>query len=172
MGIRSLARLRGAIRTTAHSDEDDSTRQPEQGATAVEFAMLAPVLFLLLFGIIVFGFLFAQNLALSNAARQAARYAVVDNSNRTCGDVVTEAVNSAQPLVTLPSAGVTVKRGSTAAGATNVCSSAATKPCAGSAATDNIYVTVAFDANVMLPVPGLGNTKRLTADGVFRCEFS
>ena len=134
--------------------------------------MLAPLLFLLLFGIIVFAFLFAQNLALGNAARQAARYAVVDNSNRTCADVVTEAVNASKPLVGLPPANVTVKRGTTASGASNICASSTTKPCASSGATDNIYVTLAFDANVMLPIPGMGSTKRLTADGVFRCEFS
>ncbi|WP_083707095.1 TadE/TadG family type IV pilus assembly protein [Intrasporangium flavum] len=172
MGFISLACLQGAKSTTAGTDRGGSARRRDKGATAVEFAMLAPVLFLLLFAIVVFGLLFAQNLALSNAARQAARYAVVDNINRTCADVTSEAVNSARPLVVLPSANVTVRRGTTSAGATNVCGSSSTKPCTGSGATDNIYVTVAYDANVMLPIPGMGNTKRLTADGVFRCEFS
>ncbi|GAA2747923.1 hypothetical protein GCM10009868_39330 [Terrabacter aerolatus] len=138
----------------------------------MEFALLAPVLFLLLFGIIVFGLLFAQNLALSNAARQASRYAVVNNSNRTCSDVVSQALDSAQPLVTLTAGAVTVTRGATSSAATNACGTSTAKPCTGSQPTDNIYVTLTYDANVLLPVPGMGNTKRLIGQGVFRCEFS
>ena len=49
-------------------------RKNEGGAAALEFALVMPLLFLLLFGIIAFGVVFAQNLALSNAAREAARF--------------------------------------------------------------------------------------------------
>lgn len=145
-------------------------RRREQGASAVEFALVMPILFLLLFGIIAFGFLFAQNLALSNSARQAARFGVVNN--RTCADLVAEAQNSSAPLVTLPASGVVVRRGATSAAATSVCGVSTTKPCVGSAATDNVYVTLTFTANVMAPVPFLGSTRSLKGEGVFRCEFS
>jgi len=148
-------------------------RRREDGASAVEFALLAPLLLLLLFGIIAFGLLFAQALALGNSAGQAARYGVVNNSiPRTCADVVTEARNSAAPLVLLPAAGVTITRGSSSTTATGVCGTPTNKPCTGSQPTDNIYVTLTFDADVLVPIPGMGSTKRLTGLGVFRCEFS
>jgi Flp pilus assembly protein TadG len=49
----------------------------ERGQTLVEFALLAPLLFIILFGIIQFGFLFGGQIGLTNAAREAARYAAV-----------------------------------------------------------------------------------------------
>jgi Flp pilus assembly pilin Flp len=49
----------------------------EDGAAAVEFALLLPLLVLLLFGIIEFGFAFSTRIQATNAAREAARLAVV-----------------------------------------------------------------------------------------------
>ena len=46
-------------------------RGRDDGASAVEFALVLPLLIILLFGIISFGIVFAQKLALGNAARQA-----------------------------------------------------------------------------------------------------
>lgn len=50
----------------------------ERGASLVEFALIAPLLFLLLFGIIEFAWLFAQNLDVKHGAREGARLAAVD----------------------------------------------------------------------------------------------
>ncbi len=50
-------------------------RHATQGQALVEFALIAPLLFLLLFGIIQFGFLLAGQVGMTNAAREAARYA-------------------------------------------------------------------------------------------------
>jgi Flp pilus assembly protein TadG len=49
----------------------------DRGAAAVEFALVAPVLFLLLFGTIQYGFLFFQMQAASSTARNVARWAAV-----------------------------------------------------------------------------------------------
>ncbi|MGZ4664499.1 MAG: hypothetical protein ACXV5Q_05465 [Frankiaceae bacterium] len=126
---------------------------------------------MLVFAIISFGFLFAQSLALSNSARQAARYGVVQD--RTCTDVITTAIEAAKPTVTLLTSDVVVKRGQTLASASSICGSGTTKPCAGSAATDNIYVSVSYSARVLIPViPGMGSTTNLSGTGVFRCEWS
>jgi len=46
----------------------------------VEFALVAPILLMLLFGIIDFGLYFYNDLQLTQAARDAARYASVNNS--------------------------------------------------------------------------------------------
>ena len=56
-------------------------RRDESGATAVEFALVLPLLFLVLFGIIDFGWAFGQNLDLKHAAREGARLAVVNGSS-------------------------------------------------------------------------------------------
>lgn len=50
----------------------------DQGASLVEFAMLAPLLLLLLIGIVEFGWLFAQNLDVRHGAREGARLAAVN----------------------------------------------------------------------------------------------
>ena len=50
----------------------------DRGASAVEFGIIAPVLFLVLFGIIDFGWAFSQNLDVKHAAREGARLAAVN----------------------------------------------------------------------------------------------
>jgi hypothetical protein len=54
-------------------------RSNERGASAVEFALVVPVLFLLLFGMIDYGLLFNNSLALRQGIREAAREGVVRN---------------------------------------------------------------------------------------------
>jgi Flp pilus assembly pilin Flp len=49
----------------------------EDGAAAVEFALLLPLLVLLLFGLIQFGLAFNTRIQATNAAREGARMAVV-----------------------------------------------------------------------------------------------
>lgn len=48
------------------------------GASLVEFAIVAPILILLLFGIIEFAWLFASNLDVRQGAREAVRVAATD----------------------------------------------------------------------------------------------
>jgi Flp pilus assembly protein TadG len=143
-------------------------RRHERGAAAVEFALVMPILLLIVFGIIDFGYLYGQKLALNNAARQSARYAAVEN--RTCNDVTQQAVDASAPTITLPASNVTIKRTSLA----TPCGTPTTDlPCKGSADQDNVSVTLTYDAPVLVPVvPGLGTHKVLAATGVFRCEFS
>ncbi len=49
------------------------------GASAVEFALIAPLLFLLVFGIIDYGFWFSDSLSTRQGVREAARQGVVAN---------------------------------------------------------------------------------------------
>jgi Flp pilus assembly protein TadG len=53
-------------------------RDGEKGASLVEFAVVLPLLILLVFGIMESGWLFAQQVEIRNAAREGARLAVVD----------------------------------------------------------------------------------------------
>ena len=60
-------------------------QRDQDGAAAVEFALLLPLLVLLLFGIIEFGLAFNTRIQATNAAREGARMAVVGIDN--WGDV-------------------------------------------------------------------------------------
>lgn len=70
-------------------------RGGERGASLVEFAILAPLLIVLLLGIVEFGWGIAQQLDLRHKAREALRVAVVDGTvaeirNRVCSDDIVD----------------------------------------------------------------------------------
>ena len=67
------------------------SRSAERGASAVEMAMVAPFLLILLLGIIEFGFVFGQYNEVRHAAREGARYAAVGNPDRTGDGNITSA---------------------------------------------------------------------------------
>lgn len=52
----------------------------EDGQAVVEFAIIAPILLLILCGIIDFGWLFSAQIATNNCAREGARYASTSSS--------------------------------------------------------------------------------------------
>jgi len=54
----------------------------QNGASAVEFALIMPLLFLLLFGIIEFGLLLFNQHIITNASREGARYGIVVRLDR------------------------------------------------------------------------------------------
>jgi Flp pilus assembly protein TadG len=59
-------------------------RQRRRGQALVEFALVAPVFFLLLFGIIEGGRFIFYYQVLNNATREGARYAIVHGSRSSC----------------------------------------------------------------------------------------
>jgi Flp pilus assembly pilin Flp len=81
-GIRITTKLG----TEGHDEKMRALRRAlthEKGASAVEFALVAPLLFLLIFGIIQFGIAFGSQLAITHAAREGARLAAVGAFNET-----------------------------------------------------------------------------------------
>jgi Flp pilus assembly protein TadG len=75
--------------------EQDTTRKParlrrrclgDRGAASVEFALILPVLLLVLFGIVQFGLLFSVQNQMVNAAREAARAMAVEGATETEGE--------------------------------------------------------------------------------------
>lgn len=54
-------------------------QRPDGGASVVEFGLLAPVLFLILFGIIDYGIWFSDSISARQAVRDGARRGVVEN---------------------------------------------------------------------------------------------
>ena len=55
----------------------------ERGAAAVEFALVVPILLLLVFGIIDYGAVYADSISARNGVREAARQGVVSNFGGT-----------------------------------------------------------------------------------------
>lgn len=162
----------------------------ERGASAVELALVLPVLVLLVGAIIDFGFLFSQQTALNTAARDAARSGVTRSfagDTASCGTVAARArassggsagalgLGDARTVLTV----VNVVSGAVPATTTELCrmsgsaSSGATtaKPCAGTRAGSRLQVVLTHDSKPPFPIPVLG-TMTLTARGDFACEYS
>lgn len=72
----------------------------EEGVAAVEFALILPVLFLILFGVLEFGRVWSQYQLFQGAAREGARCAAVASSSN-CG-VQARINNAAQPYSPSP----------------------------------------------------------------------
>ena len=65
-------------------------KRGEKGASLVEFAMVAPFLILLLFGIIEFAWVFATNLDVKHGAREGARITAVNTPDTGNVDLAAE----------------------------------------------------------------------------------
>jgi Flp pilus assembly protein TadG len=131
-------------------------RRSEAGASAVEFALVAPILIMLVFGVISFGMIFGQQLG------------------RTCAQVIGAARDAANTIgMSGSNVTVTVTRGASAAAAAsnNVCTVTTANPCKTSAVGDSLFVKLEFTSKIDIP---LVITKQigLRSDGVFRCEYA
>jgi Flp pilus assembly protein TadG len=132
-------------------------RLNERGASAVEFAILLPVLLLVLFGTIEFGMVMYSREVLTNASREGARAGIVQQTPKpTVGQiqgVVTNyltgtGVNMAN--VTFPGGGVTG---------------------AGGVFPNNLTVTVQYRYDFFVPaILMLGTSINLSAQTVMRHE--
>lgn len=132
----------------------------DQGASAVEFAIIAPLFFLLVFGIINFGWLFAQQLQLNHAVREGARAAVVQSTGQDGSGNATAIPPLVRGAVTAPLVigdDVTVSSGT----------------CPGDGGKQNLTVTASYPAELLapMPIPGFPNSYNLQAAAVFRCEW-
>lgn len=59
------------------------TARHDRGAAAVEFALVVPLLLLILFGLITTGMTFSDHLSATNAVREAARYGASADASST-----------------------------------------------------------------------------------------
>lgn len=71
------------------------SKASERGAAAVEFALLVPILIMIIFGIMEFGRAYNVQVALTNAAREGARSLAI---NTVEADALAAAKNSASTL--------------------------------------------------------------------------
>ncbi|MFC7401050.1 TadE/TadG family type IV pilus assembly protein [Citricoccus sp. GCM10030269] len=136
-------------RATSHPNSS------EEGSSAVEFALVVPVLMLIIIGIIELGFAFNSQLQITAAARDAARVVSISaEPEAALAQARTSAVNAA-PTVAIDPA--TVHIAVSPAGT-------AEQPCPpGSTAT------VTIDHTVDLLTGLLGETMTVSGKGVMQC---
>jgi len=134
-----------------------SRKVPDRGSVVVEFALVVPVLLLIVFGIIDFGRALNAQIALTGAAREGVRLAALGYPNAA----VQARVAAAAPDLS----GVT----------TTVVASCP----AGAGPTANAQVNVSYTFSFITPIgavagllggSGLGAPMVLTAQGVMPCE--
>ena len=129
----------------------------ERGATAVEFALLLPVLLLLLFGIIDFGRALNAQITLTQAAREGARLAALGQSSSTVQTRTQAAATGLSPVTVTVTTSCPVNAG---AGVDAVVSL--------SYAFSFVTPVGAFAA--MFGSASFGSTLALTAKGEMPCE--
>ena len=127
----------------------------DRGAAAVEFALLLPLLLLLVFGIIDFGRAINAQITLTQAAREGARLAALGQPNVVSG------TQAAAPGLNLPQSAIAV----------TACPPGATQ-------TTDAVVQVSYPFHFVTPVGaiaglfggGFGAPITLTATGEMPCE--
>ena len=129
-------------------------RKNRRGAAAVEFAVVAPVFFLMIFGMIEFGRMVMVQQVITNASREGARLAVLDG---TTGAEVQTAVNDYLAAARVSGAAITV--------------TPAEPSTAGYGDPVTVVVTIAFSQVSWLPSPMIiGGATELTASTIMRRE--
>ena len=88
-----------AIKGKVSLGENGLNFKKSQGASAVEMALILPILVMILFGIIQFGIAFNNWIALTHAAREGARLAAVGSFNE-------QAVRNSAPSVSIETVNV------------------------------------------------------------------
>lgn len=115
----------------------------DRGAALVEFALIMPILILLVFGVIEFGRGYHTRSSLTHAAREGVRVAALDS-----GDPV-QVARDAAPNLEPGDITVTISP----------------DPCV---AGDPVTVTLEYDHDYVIPLFGSG-TWSMEVDGVMRC---
>lgn len=127
----------------------------ERGAVLIEFAIIAPLLVLLILGILEFGFRYQRGAVISNAAYIAARTASLSPHDATSKSrAQTAAQNAAGPGVTMSFVWDT-----TPANDPTTCTTG-----------NNVTVTVTSTANSPTKVVPNQQTFTINAKGVARCD--
>ncbi|MAO80878.1 TadE/TadG family type IV pilus assembly protein [uncultured Nocardioides sp.] len=125
----------------------------ERGAAAVEFALVVPLLLMLVFGIIQYGYILSFRQALSQGAAEGARAAAVAPSSLTTAQKQTAATNAVQQA--LGSYGVTCGTAVMTCAVTLIpCPQATGKTCAQVALTYDYDARPLMPKVPLVPVPG------------------
>ncbi|WP_159083882.1 TadE/TadG family type IV pilus assembly protein [Nocardioides terrigena] len=127
----------------------------------MEFALIVIPLLMIIAGVVNLGIAFAQQLALDNAVRQAARGGVVDTGKDTTSEVTTGFDNTALAR--------------SLAGAAAVSYPGPIATCEGSTFGQNLVVRARVETRFLFPWPLPGsvvpNKVTLTSQAEFQCEY-
>ena len=124
----------------------------DRGAAAVEFALIVPVLCLLVFGIISYGLMLTVRQAVSQAANEGARAAAVTVVDAERTNEAQTAINSAMSANGVTCANGILKKGTTTVGS---CAVGAKTKC-GSNECVTVTMVYNYRAHPMVPTIGLG----------------
>ena len=125
----------------------------ERGAAAVEFALILPLLIVLVFGIVQFAIAYNRVQGLHAAAREGARLASLPQTTQS--DINTRVISSLAGVPLSGSPSITVNP-------------AVSRPCQNRSG-QSVTVTVTAVTDVDIPIWG-SVSKTLTGKGEFRCE--
>lgn len=153
---RRVIASRGDGRGDVHGD----VRGDVRGAAAVEFALIMPILLMLVFGIIGYGYMLSFRQAISQGAAEGARAAAVAQADSAQMTDAIDALNEALDSYGVRCAGPTgpLMRGDGAGASTVGACGVEVGPCENDSSADCAKVTVDYDydANPLLPMPGVG----------------
>ena len=133
---------------------NDRFRKNQKGQTLVEFALILPIIIIILFGITEFGRAFYSYIVITNAAREGARAGVVGKSN---DDILARVKETAPLNPPLEDSDITITPSDKSARTPGV----------------SMNVEVTYDVDIITPVISnvLGkNTFTLTSKAVMRVE--
>jgi Flp pilus assembly protein TadG len=123
----------------------------ERGAAAVEFAILLPILVMLVMGIIEFGRAYNTQISLTHAARESVRVMAISNNPASAKQAAVNATVSLRPALRTTDVGITT----TNAAAPGACAAGA-----------NATVTITYSLSTMT---GIAGPFTLTGKGVMQC---
>ena len=130
------------------------------GATAVEFALLAPILLFMLFGIIQFGMTLNAYVELTDSVRNGARNFAISRASAsgTPYSSTVSAISTGAPNLTAGSITVTIRVNGTACTTDSGCSTALA-----SAAGQTAYVSATYPCNLTIMNVNFASGCTLTA---------
>jgi Flp pilus assembly protein TadG len=132
----------------------------EEGAAMIEFALVLPILLMLVFGIINFGFALYNKEVITNASREGARYGIIIGDPRPSATQITNVVTSYLTNVGWDASQATINV-TPAAGAT------------GGASGSDLTVRVDYPYTfLVLPglIPGFSSSITLSAQTLMKLE--
>jgi Flp pilus assembly protein TadG len=133
-------------------------RNDRRGTSAVEFAFIAPLFFMLVIGMIEFGRAMMVQQILTNAARQGARIATLDSTNGSSNpaptSIVTSEVNDVLAAANISGATTTISPALPATAGTDI----------------SVTVTVPYMSVTWVPSPWFLSGATLAANCVMRRE--
>lgn len=120
-------------------------KDSERGAAAVEFALIAPILVMLLLGIMEFGRAYNAQISLTNAAREGVRVMAISKNQASARTAARNAAVSLSPALV----------------DSNITFSATTCP-----ANSQMTVTITYNLNTLT---GIAGPFAMTGRGVMQC---